>query len=237
MSYIRNLIDAVHQIYEAAPPDPKIEQWIKDNKENFKKEYGDKWEEVLYAKAWSMYNESVNPPQCGENISSWYPATVDAFAVTEGEGCDNEGDEDYVEKEKKRRAQVGLPELGESELGEREEEADDMSKEKKVEESVASPEPCSAVGAREGEEKPKHIDVVKEVDRWFGDVGFRMLIMYPNSRPLVIPAMDAPACRTLEELSEFYPHEWDDVVQAAFDAAVNLPHEQPQFSGENETEE
>ncbi len=52
---------------ESAPPDPKIEQWIKDNKDNFKNEYGEeKGEEVLYAKAWDMYNkkESVN-----ENIA------------------------------------------------------------------------------------------------------------------------------------------------------------------------
>lgn len=43
---------------EEAPPDPKIEKWIKDNKQRFKDEYGEKkGKEVLYAKAWKMYNE------------------------------------------------------------------------------------------------------------------------------------------------------------------------------------
>lgn len=47
----------VKVISEAAPPDAKIEKWIKSNKERFKKEYGeDKGTEVLYAKAWKMYN-------------------------------------------------------------------------------------------------------------------------------------------------------------------------------------
>lgn len=42
---------------ESAPPDAKIEKWILDNKERFKKQYGeDKGLSVLYAKAWSMYN-------------------------------------------------------------------------------------------------------------------------------------------------------------------------------------
>lgn len=40
---------------ETAPPG--MEQWIKDRKEDFKKRYGDKWEEVLYATAWKKHNE------------------------------------------------------------------------------------------------------------------------------------------------------------------------------------
>lgn len=43
-------------ITEAAPPDPEIEKWIVANKAKFRKEYGDKWEEPLYATAWKMYN-------------------------------------------------------------------------------------------------------------------------------------------------------------------------------------
>lgn len=42
---------------EKAPPDDEIEKWIKDVKPEFKKEYGDDWEKVLYAKAWNKYNE------------------------------------------------------------------------------------------------------------------------------------------------------------------------------------
>lgn len=42
-------------IYEDAPPD--MEDWVLDNKEEFKKRYGSKWEEVLYATAWKIHNE------------------------------------------------------------------------------------------------------------------------------------------------------------------------------------
>jgi len=39
---------------EVAPPG--MEDWIKDRKEDFKKRYGDRWEEVLYATAWKQKN-------------------------------------------------------------------------------------------------------------------------------------------------------------------------------------
>lgn len=42
-------------IYEDAPPD--MEDWILDNKEEFKKRYGNRWEEVLYATAWKIHNQ------------------------------------------------------------------------------------------------------------------------------------------------------------------------------------
>lgn len=43
-------------LLEKAPPDPKIEKWIKSNKKRFINEYGpEKGKEVLYAKAWKMY--------------------------------------------------------------------------------------------------------------------------------------------------------------------------------------
>lgn len=42
---------------EEAPPDPKIEAWIKSNKKSFKDKYGEKkGKEILYATAWKMYN-------------------------------------------------------------------------------------------------------------------------------------------------------------------------------------
>lgn len=45
-------------LFEKAPPDAKIEDWIKKNKSRFVKEYGkDKGIQVLYAKAWDMYNK------------------------------------------------------------------------------------------------------------------------------------------------------------------------------------
>lgn len=48
-------------LYEKAPPDPKIEDWIQKNKERFKKEYGDeKGIQVLYSTAWKMYDKKVD---------------------------------------------------------------------------------------------------------------------------------------------------------------------------------
>lgn len=43
-----------YKLSEKAPPG--MEDWIKDRKEEFKKRYGDRWEEVLYATAWKMAN-------------------------------------------------------------------------------------------------------------------------------------------------------------------------------------
>lgn len=44
---------------EVAPPDPKIEKWVKANKERFVKEYGPKkGMEVLYATAWKRHGKS-----------------------------------------------------------------------------------------------------------------------------------------------------------------------------------
>jgi len=47
------------ELQEVAPPNPKIEKWIKANKERFMKEYGpEKGKQVLYAKAWKMHGQS-----------------------------------------------------------------------------------------------------------------------------------------------------------------------------------
>ena len=47
------------EISEVAPPNPKIEKWIKANKERFIKEYGkEKGTQVLYAKAWKMHGQA-----------------------------------------------------------------------------------------------------------------------------------------------------------------------------------
>ena len=45
------------ELEEKAPPG--MEKWIKDRKPEFKKRYGDRWQEVLYATAWKQHNESV----------------------------------------------------------------------------------------------------------------------------------------------------------------------------------
>jgi hypothetical protein len=50
-------------IVEKAPPGKDAENFIKDNKEKFKKQYGKKWQAVLYATAWKKFgpkNESYN---------------------------------------------------------------------------------------------------------------------------------------------------------------------------------
>jgi hypothetical protein len=44
-------------INEKTPPGAKYEQWIKDNKDRFKEQYGDDWEAPLYAVAWKMYKK------------------------------------------------------------------------------------------------------------------------------------------------------------------------------------
>ena len=41
---------------EVAPPDKKIESWIKKNKKRFKDRYGDGYEKYLYGRAWKAYN-------------------------------------------------------------------------------------------------------------------------------------------------------------------------------------
>lgn len=42
-------------VTEKAPPGKKAEEFIKDNKAKFKKQYGKRWEEVLYATAWKQF--------------------------------------------------------------------------------------------------------------------------------------------------------------------------------------
>ena len=57
---------------EVAPSGIEAEKWIKANKDNFKKQYGNKWEEVLYATAWKMFGESknINAPQIKPHIET-----------------------------------------------------------------------------------------------------------------------------------------------------------------------
>jgi hypothetical protein len=45
------------KITEVAPPGKKAEEWITSNKARFKKQYGDNWEPILYAKAWKMFGK------------------------------------------------------------------------------------------------------------------------------------------------------------------------------------
>lgn len=59
-------------IDEKAPPSAKAEKFIKDNKAKFKKEYGEDWEEVLYATAWKMFGKKE-----GLDEKTFYDKIVD----------------------------------------------------------------------------------------------------------------------------------------------------------------
>ena len=50
-------VNLAQDLKEEAPPDQ--EQWIKDNKEKFIKQYGKKGEAILYATAWQRHNDGV----------------------------------------------------------------------------------------------------------------------------------------------------------------------------------
>lgn len=69
------------EIQETAPPNPKIEKWIKANKSRFVKEYGkEKGMEVLYAKAWKMHNESspaTTTDYAGPGAAGWTTGRMD----------------------------------------------------------------------------------------------------------------------------------------------------------------
>lgn len=45
---------------ESAPPGKDAEDWIKANKEEFKKQYGDDYEKYLYGKAWTLFGEDIS---------------------------------------------------------------------------------------------------------------------------------------------------------------------------------
>ena len=68
---------------EVAPPNPKIEKWIKSNKERFVKEYGkEKGMQVLYAKAWKMHGQSESGPATntdyvGPGAAGWTTGRLD----------------------------------------------------------------------------------------------------------------------------------------------------------------
>ena len=46
-------------VKETAPPGKKAESFINDNKSEFKKRYGKRWEEVLYATAWKKFGKKT----------------------------------------------------------------------------------------------------------------------------------------------------------------------------------
>lgn len=53
---------------ESAPPG--MEDWIKSNKQRFKDQYGDDWEEILYATAWKMKNNESAEEGAMESLAN-----------------------------------------------------------------------------------------------------------------------------------------------------------------------
>lgn len=49
--------DVAKVIMESAPPCPKAEKFIKSAKKSFKKRYGKRWKQVLYATAWKKFSK------------------------------------------------------------------------------------------------------------------------------------------------------------------------------------
>lgn len=62
------------RLTEVAPPSKEAEEWITSNKDNFKKQYGDNWESVLYATAWKRFGKSKDKLKEHKNpdyINAW----------------------------------------------------------------------------------------------------------------------------------------------------------------------
>lgn len=59
--YSKTPDEVIDELREAAPPCKKAEDFIKDAKEDFKKRYGKRWEQVLYATAWKLFSDD---PEC-----------------------------------------------------------------------------------------------------------------------------------------------------------------------------
>jgi hypothetical protein len=57
-------------IVEKAPPGAKAESWILANKERFQKEYGDEWEQILYATAWKMFGKGLNEDTSSPTVTT-----------------------------------------------------------------------------------------------------------------------------------------------------------------------
>lgn len=76
---------------ESAPPSKKAEDWIKANKEEFKQQYGDSWEEVLYATAWKMFGAKEDTTTAGVALPD-SPIKVSRFM---GHDCIDLDEDEY----------------------------------------------------------------------------------------------------------------------------------------------
>jgi hypothetical protein len=138
------------------------------------------------------------------------------------------GDGNYYDKEKIRRMMGGDEELGETPKELTPNNVEDMKKDvksdkveespecgdenqhnskqlgsKEVKENYASQEPSSAVGQRREEELPKNVDVV--IDSSMYGTGYRVLISFPNMKPLLFPEAGKESARSKQELVASIP--------------------------------
>jgi hypothetical protein len=72
-----------NKVDESAPPGKKAEKFIKDSKESFRKKYGKKWQEVLYATAWKKFGKKdesyINAKMQLENNKNLLSKLQEAF--------------------------------------------------------------------------------------------------------------------------------------------------------------
>lgn len=76
--------DLEDKLKESAPPGKKAERFINHRKKDFKKRYGKRWKEVLYATAWKQFGESLNFKDylcLVENINSKFEIFTDGRTV------------------------------------------------------------------------------------------------------------------------------------------------------------
>lgn len=118
---------------------------------------------------------------------------------------------------------------------------------KPIGESVASPEPYSAVGARHNGSYVKHADVIFDYHSVGGVVkaGYRVMYYQPNVHEQaagalkIFPCCDNEPAYSLEELSDMCSSLGETVegaCQYAISLAMNKPYQYPQYQGNEEGE-
>jgi len=57
--YLSDVVIQEECLNEESPPDEKLKKWLEDPKvqASFKSQYGDEWKEVMFARAWALYNK------------------------------------------------------------------------------------------------------------------------------------------------------------------------------------
>lgn len=194
-------------------------------------------------------------------FSEWVTSRLDEEGCGHRtEDCDCP-DDDLLQLKGRLDAQSGLPELGEESEDEDSEEVkeedekekeleeddipgqddsqfhkeeEDKEEEEKLEESCyASPEPCSAIGHRQGYELPKACDVLKDSDVLSGTTTYRLLLQFVNGRPEILPPLTLPGAPSVEALLDIVGDFSDPngVIDNAIADALDVPSERPEHKG------